>query len=89
MNSLFIYIPKRILPFLALLLFTVNADAQRRKKKKQIAEPVKIVDTIPAYNIAINRQIIHEKLEKEQAALLSIDGKADKILTVSADEQLN
>lgn len=73
-----------------LMLFSVTADAQRRKKKKQQPEaPVQVVDTIPAYNIAINRQLLHEKLEKEQSALLSIDGKADRQLTISADDQLN
>ncbi|MGC4235418.1 MAG: hypothetical protein QM594_20770 [Niabella sp.] len=81
---------KRLIPFLVLLFFTVNADAQRRKKKKQKeAPPVVVVDTIPAYTIAINRQIMHEKVEKEQAALLAIDGKADRSLVISADAQLN
>lgn len=89
MNSLLITILRRILPFLALLLFTADANAQRRKKKKQVIAPVVVVDTIPAYKIAINRQIMHEKVEKEQASLLSIDGKADKMLTISGDKQLN
>jgi hypothetical protein len=81
---------KRLIPFLVLLFFTVNADAQRRKKKRQKeAPPVVVVDTIPAYTVAINRQMMHEKVEKEQAALLAIDGKADRFLVISSDAQLN
>ncbi|GAB3426512.1 hypothetical protein [Niabella aquatica] len=81
---------KKLIPFLALLLFTMNADAQRRKKKRQKEVPaVVVVDTVPAYTIAINRQIMHEKVEKEQAALLSVDGKADRYLVISSDAQLN
>ncbi len=81
---------KRLIPFLVLLFFTVNADAQRRKKKRQKeAPPVVVVDTIPAYTVAINRQMMHEKVEKEQAALLAIDGKADRFLVISTDAQLN
>lgn len=81
---------KKFIPFLALLFFTMNADAQRRKKKRQKeAPPVAVVDTIPAYTIAINRQMMHEKVEKEQAALLSIDGKTDRFLVISTDAQLN
>ncbi|MFT4095217.1 MAG: hypothetical protein QM640_16420 [Niabella sp.] len=80
---------KRLIPFLILLLFTVHADAQRRKKRKQKNETPVQVDTIPAYTVAIARQMLQEKIDKEQLALLSIDGKADKILTISDDNQLN
>jgi hypothetical protein len=33
--------------------------------------------------------MMHEKVEKEQAALLAIDGKADRFLVISSDAQLN
>lgn len=80
-----------VIPFVSLLLFTVNADAQLfKKRKKAVPAPVAAaVDTIPAYTAAINRQILHEKVEKDQKALLSIDGKADNYLRISADEKLN
>lgn len=83
---------KKWLPFLVLLLFTVSAEAQKRKKKRKQKEEVvvmQVVDTIPAYTRAITRQVMHEKVDKEQLALLSIDGKADQLLRISDDENLN
>ncbi|MCH5600548.1 hypothetical protein [Niabella ginsengisoli] len=47
------------------------------------------MDTVPAYTVAINRQMLQEKVDKDQVALLSMDGKADKMLTISNDKQLN
>ncbi|GAB3014897.1 hypothetical protein GCM10027051_18140 [Niabella terrae] len=80
-----------MIPLAVLLLFTLQADAQRRKKKRQRKqEPVvQVVDTIPAYTVAINRQMIFEKAEKQQKMLLSMDGKADKLLEVSDDKKQN
>jgi len=82
---------KKFIPFLALLLFTINADAQRRKRKKnQKEQPVQVVvDTIPAYTVPITRQLMHEKVDKEQLALLAIDGVADKTIKISKDAKLN
>ncbi|WP_346237945.1 hypothetical protein ABDK00_002590 [Niabella insulamsoli] len=82
----------RLIPFLAILLFlSADANAQLfRKKRKKKEEPVKVfVDTIPAYTVAINRQMMQEKVDKDQRSLLAIDGKADKQLNISSDEKLN
>ncbi len=82
-----------IAPMAILLFFTVDADAQlfkRKKKRAEVPAPVAVVvDTIPAYTAAINRQTLHEKVEKDQLALLAIDGKADRYLQIAADEQAN
>lgn len=81
---------KKFIPFLVLLLFVTNVDAQRRKRKKKNNDvPVQVIDTVPAYTRAIARQLIHEGVDKEQLALLAIDGKADKTLSISNDEKLN
>ena len=78
---------------LMLLFFTGNVEAQLfKRKKKRTPAPVTVVqkpDTIPDYAIAINRQILHEKVEKDQQALLSMDGKNDKFLQIGADNALN
>lgn len=91
MITLLQYHWKKWIPFIALLLFTVNVDAQRRKRKKKQQEEIAqiVVDTIPAYSIAITRQIMHEKVDKEQLALLSMNGQANQRLSVSEDESLN
>ena len=71
MITLLQYHWKKWIPFIALLLFTVNVDAQRRKRKKKQQEEIAqiVVDTIPAYSIAITRQIMHEKVDKEVVSL--------------------
>ncbi|WP_223709033.1 hypothetical protein [Niabella beijingensis] len=82
---------KKFIPFLLLLLLSVQVDAQRRskRKKKQAPAPVETVDTIPAYTPAMIRLKLHETVDADQKALMASDGKADAILKVSSDEQVN
>ncbi|MFT3902470.1 MAG: hypothetical protein QM727_04825 [Niabella sp.] len=73
-----------------LMLFSPQADAQIFKKKKKKVEPVPvIVDTVPYYKAAMTRQLLHEKVDKEQKSLLNSDGKIDSLFTVSSDQQTN
>lgn len=72
-----------------LMLLHVDADAQRRRKRKKV-EPVKVIsDVVPEYNVAINRQTFHDYINKEQKLLLSSDGTADTLFKVSNDEGVN
>lgn len=79
--------------FILLVIFlsgSIQADAQIfRKKKKKAEAPVVVVDTVPYYKPAIIRQVMHENINKEQAALLNSDGKNDKLFTVSEDARVN
>lgn len=77
-----------LLVILAFLASDASAQRKsRRKKKKEV--PVQIVDTIPAYTVAINRQIMQEAIDKEQLLLAASDGLSDKQLTTSKDPKLN
>lgn len=82
---------KKFIPLLLLLLLAVQVDAQRRSKRKKKREPapVEVVDTIPAYTPAMIRLKLHETVDADQKALMASDGKADALLKVSPDDQVN
>lgn len=77
--------------FLFLIVFSACADANaQRRRRKKVEEPVKMVsDVVPAYDIAINRQLVHDNINKEQKLLLSSDGAADTLFKVSDDGRVN
>ncbi|HUN02199.1 MAG TPA: ABC transporter permease, partial [Niabella sp.] len=79
-----------LIPFVFLLLFSLQAKAQRRSKKKKkevtLQQPS---DVIPPYNIDVNRRILHENLDKEQLLLLKSDGIKDSFLTIYEDQRIN
>jgi hypothetical protein len=44
---------------------------------------------VPQYNVPINRQALHETIDREQKNILASDGKADKIYNATSDEEIN
>ncbi|ANH83518.1 hypothetical protein A8C56_23335 [Niabella ginsenosidivorans] len=82
---------KKYIPFLLLILLSVQATAQKRskRKKKHQEETTVVVDTIPAYKPVITRLKMHETIDADQKALMGSDGNADGILKVSEDKKVN
>jgi hypothetical protein len=44
---------------------------------------------VPKYRVPINRQTLHETIDREQKNILAADGKADKIYSATANEEIN
>ena len=89
MNNILKICFKYFLFLLIVFAFSADANAQRRRKKKK-DEPVKVIsDVVPPYTIAINRQLIHDNINKEQKMLFSSDGIADTLFKVSDDQAVN
>lgn len=82
---------KKLVPFILLLILSVQVSAQRKSKRKKNREKetVTVVDTVPSYTPAIIRLKLHETVDADQKALMGSDGKADDLLKVSDDDKVN
>ncbi len=70
--------------------FTIDANAQFRRRKKKKPEPVKVAsDVVPQYSVAIGRQMLHDNINKEQKLIFASDGVADTVFHVGDDPQVN
>src|SRR5436305_12832520 len=43
----------------------------------------------PAFKIQQDRKLWHDNIDKEQKRLLALDGKADEVIQVSKDDNIN
>jgi hypothetical protein len=54
-----------------------------------LARPTSAQTANPAFKIQQERKIWHDNIDKEQKRLLALDGKADDVIQVSKDENVN